>query len=167
MHHTDQSNKNRVKELVKQFGLKPHPEGGYYLETYRSEQQIETKNGNRNIATAIYFLIEEGNVSNFHRIKSDEHWFFHEGSPLEIHVLSPENGHETLLLGNNFVNGERPHQVVPAQAIFGSCVHESGYSFVSCVVSPGFDFQDFELFKKEELLNDYPKHEAIINKLTP
>ena len=149
MHHTDQSNKNRVKELVEQFGLKPHPEGGYYLETYRSEQQIETKNGNRNIATAIYFLIEEGNVSNFHRIKSDEHWFFHEGSPLEIHVLSPENGHETLLLGNNFVNGERPHQVVPAQAIFGSCVRESGYSFVSCVVSPGFDFQDLSFLRRK------------------
>ena len=103
--------------------------------------------------------------SRFHRIKSDEHWYFHEGSPLTVHTLS-EKGHSKLTLGP-VGEGYAPYQVVPAEVIFGSTVdNPDSYCLVSCVVSPGFDFQDFELFDRKALLKNFPDHTEIINKLT-
>jgi predicted cupin superfamily sugar epimerase len=80
----DQLN-NEINQLVFELGLLPHPEGGFYKETYRSEEKLE--NINRSLVTSIYFLLTSENVSRFHRIKSDEHWFFHAGSPLIVHTL--------------------------------------------------------------------------------
>ncbi len=154
----------RIAELVKTFDLQPHPEGGWYAETYRSNQTIE--NGERNLLTSIYFLITSENVSRFHRIKSDELWFFHEGSALTVHTLD-ENGHTPHKLGLNIENGEQPFLLIKANTIFGSSIDvESGYALVSCAVAPGFDFRDFELFSKEELLKDYASSERIIVRLT-
>lgn len=157
---------DRVKELVKQLQLLPHPEGGFYKETYRSLQSIDTEAGPRNLCTVIYFLLTSENISKFHRIKSDEHWFWHEGDSLTIHLLS-EKGHEKIGLGPVDKLGNFPQQVVKANTIFGSTVDtEDSYVLVSCVVAPGFDFKDFELFDTETLCKSFPENKAIINRLT-
>lgn len=154
----------RITELIKHYNLQAHPEGGYYSEEYRSE--IELPNIERQLMTSIYFLLPSEHLSHFHRIKSDELWFFHEGSPISVHTLD-ENGHTENLVGNDFKNGQNPQFLVKANTIFGSCVNENdSYSFVSCVVAPGFDFRDHEMFTSEDLLKDYSDSKEIIEKLT-
>ena len=161
--HMDLLNK-KVQEIVSELNLLPHPEGGFYKETYRSDEKLE--NIDRSLVTSIYFLLTSENVSRFHRIKSDEHWFFHAGSPLIVHTLS-ENGHQKTLVGLDLSKGETPHFVVPKNTIFGSSVSvENSYSLVSCVVAPGFDFADFELFERDYLLKEHPEHISIIHQLT-
>ncbi|MEP2349466.1 MAG: cupin domain-containing protein [Algoriphagus sp.] len=157
----------RVSYLIEKLHLLPHPEGGFYSETYRSEISTETNTGHRNLTTAIYFLLTSENVSKFHRIKSDELWFFHEGSKLTVHTLS-KNGHQQLSLGHpSDLVDSSPQQLVKAHTIFGSSIDEpNSYALVSCVVSPGFDFIDFELFGEGQLLEQYPDHSEIIQKLT-
>lgn len=157
---------DRINQLIQELGLIPHPEGGFYKETYRSNDFVKTSNGGRNLCTVIYFLLTSANVSKFHRIQSDEHWFWHEGSSLTIHIL--DNGkHNKLSLGPVTNYGSFPQQLVHAKKIFGSTVDEpDSYALVSCVVSPGFDFEDFALFGKKELLNEFPAHEVIISRLT-
>ena len=160
-------NQNRINFLVKSLNLLPHPEGGFYKETFRSADGIETEQGERNLCTSIFFLLTAENVSKFHRIKSDELWFFHEGSPLTVHTLG-ENGYESLSLGLSDVDSNcLPQQLVKANTIFGSSVDQpESYSLVSCVVTPGFDFQDFELFESKDLLPLFPQAETIIRRLT-
>jgi predicted cupin superfamily sugar epimerase len=155
------------KEIVERLGLQEHPEGGFYKETYRSNQTIETdKNVYRNISTAIYFLLENENISLFHRIKSDELWFFHQGEALEI-VFIKEGVLNTIILGNNLENGEVVQATIPANTWFASRVKNlKGYSFVSCTVAPGFDFADFELAKREDLINEFPNLKETIEKFT-
>lgn len=158
--------KVRIAELVAQLDLRPHPEGGFYKEIYRSDLGVNTASGERSIMTSIYFLLTSENVSKFHQIKSDEMWFYHEGSPLTVHVIGENGQYESIKVG---LAGEdnRPQQLVPAGVIFGSTVDElDSYSLVSCVVAPGFNFEDFKLFSKEELLRKFPEHEKIINILT-
>jgi predicted cupin superfamily sugar epimerase len=159
--------KERIEFLVEKLNLKPHPEGGFYSETYRSEESITTDSGERNLTTAIYFLLTSENVSKFHRIKSDELWFFHEGSNLTVHTLS-KDGHLQLSLGHpSDTTVSSPQHLVKAHTIFGSSVDEpNSYALVSCVVSPGFDFEDFDLFQREELMTLFPQAERIISKLT-
>lgn len=160
------SMKERISELVKILDMKDHPEGGFYSETYRAATEIETENGKRQLLTSIYFLLRSEDVSHFHRIKSDELWFWHEGSPLSVHLLG-ENGHEILKLGPVTDQNSRAQHLVASQTIFGSTVDQpESYALVSCVVAPGFDFRDFELFKTEDLLPLFPKAEEIIRKLT-
>lgn len=155
----------RAKEIIEKFNLKSHPEGGFYVETYRSEETIPGKD--RQLLTSIYFLITGSSISKFHRIQSDECWYFHEGSPLLVHSILPNGEHQVTELGLNFSQNEVPFHVVPACTIFGSHLkHDEGYAFVSCAVAPGFDFNDFELFSSEELMTLYPNHQSIITKLT-
>lgn len=156
----------RIEQLVEKLQMKAHPEGGFYAETYRSAQVLETSSGERNLATSIYFLLRSEDVSHFHRIKSDELWFWHEGSSLSVHLLG-KKGHEILKLGPVDNSSTVPQHLVKANTIFGSSVDESdSYALVSCVVVPGFDFRDFELFKAEDLLPHFPESEEIIRKLT-
>lgn len=158
--------KERIQELVESLKMSPHPEGGFYAETYRADSEIETESGKRQLTTAIFFLLRSEDVSHFHRIKSDELWFWHEGSPLSVHILG-EKGHEILKLGPVSDSGALPQHLVRANSIFGSSVDQPGhYALVSCVVAPGFDFEDFELFKTEDLLPLFPEAEEIIRKLT-
>jgi uncharacterized protein len=160
------STTGRIGELVEILRMKAHPEGGFYSETYRAESEIETESGKRQLITSIYFLLRSEDVSHFHRIQSDELWFWHEGSPLSVHLLG-ENGHEILKLGPVGPSGTFPQHLVLANTIFGSSVDQpDSYSLVSCVVAPGFDFRDFELFQADDLLPLYPEAEEIIRKLT-
>ncbi|MBN7809996.1 cupin domain-containing protein [Algoriphagus sp. H41] len=156
----------RIQELVEKLNLQPHPEGGFYSETYRAEENLDTRQGERSLATSIFFLLRSEDVSHFHRIKSDELWFWHEGSPLTVHVLG-ESGHQILKLGPADASGTSPQQVVKANSIFGSTVDQpDSFALVSCVVAPGFDFRDFELFTAGDLLPRYPDSAAIIHRLT-
>lgn len=159
--------KERIAFLVDTLSLISHPEGGFYSETYRSEGRISTASGERNLSTAIYFLLTSENVSKFHRIKNDELWFFHEGRNLTVHSLT-DKGHQQLSLGiPSRKNNTAPQLLVSANTIFGSAVDEpNSYALVSCVVSPGFDFEDFELFEAKDLLEKYPDASAIIKLLT-
>lgn len=156
---------HEIENIVKELNLLPHPEGGYYSEVYRSEESIPGKD--RQLMTSIYFLLTSDNVSNFHRIKSDELWFHHKGSPITVHTLTEENGHQTINVGSDLDKGEIPQALVKGGIIFGSSVdQENSYALVSCVVAPGFDFADFELFDKNTLVQQFPAHEEIISRLT-
>lgn len=159
-----------IDELVKQLGLLPHPEGGYYSETYRSSGGYTLAGeqaGYRSYSTAIYFLLTRGNFSALHRIKSDEVWHFYLGDPVHIHTISPEGEYRCKVLGNNFSMNEIPQYVVAAGWWFGSeSVGETGYSLVGCTVAPGFDFADFELAEKEKLVAEFPGYQSIIEQLT-
>jgi hypothetical protein len=120
----------------------------------------------RELLTSIYFLLTSENVSKFHRIKSDELWYFHAGSSLIVHTLS-ESGHVQHHLGLDFSKGQQPFLWIPKNTIFGSTVLEKdGFSLVSCAVAPGFDFRDFELFERDTLLLAYPEHKEIVEHLT-
>lgn len=155
---------NRVQELVEKLHLKPHPEGGYYSETYRSN--LGTAGGDRSLATSIYFLMTSDNVSKFHSIVGDEIWFYHEGSPLTVHILS-DKGYEKILVGPLDNEGHQPQHLVPPGVIFGSTVEQpDSYSLVSCMVAPGFDFRDFRLYSADELLTKWPEAKEIIGRLT-
>ncbi len=153
---------------IEQLQLLPHPEGGYYKETYRSNDEVSFSafEGKRNISTAIYFLLEGKNKSHFHRIKSDELWFFHEGAALEIFCLS-DKGLSIILLGKDLLNGQQLQAIIPAGTWFGAKVKdEKNYALVSCTVAPGFDFRDFELATKEEFVKIFPKQHDLIEKMT-
>jgi uncharacterized protein len=161
-----------LQDWVTKLGLVPHPEGGYYKRTFESEDQVSDQEltvnftGHRKLYTSIYFLLTSDNVSHFHRLKSDELWYYHAGSPLTIHVINENGEYEEMKLGMNLEKGEVPQALVPKHSIFGSSVMENdSCSLVGCMVSPGFDFQDFELFTQDELLKKYPQHKDIITKL--
>lgn len=162
-----------LETLIKKFGLIKHPEGGFFSEVYRSEEIIEKSalpgryDSGRNFGTSIYFLIDGKNVSNFHRIKSDEFWYFHLGSAIELHLIFPDGKYEKKLLGTNFSDGEVPSLLLPKNCWFGAkLVDKTSYGFVSCAVFPGFDFSDFELAKRKSLLEQFPQHKDIIVDLT-
>jgi predicted cupin superfamily sugar epimerase len=152
---------------INYLDLSTHPEGGYFKERYRSKETFQPKgfNGKRNFLTSIYFLLEEGNVSHFHSINSDELWCYHAGDSLSIIILHQNGELDEIILGPNIENGEVLQAVVPAGSIFGS-KSNGKYSLAGCVVSPGFDFQDFKLYSTSFLLSQYPKFEAIINELS-
>ena len=165
-------NKLSTEEIVAYYNFLPHPEGGYYKETYRSKEEVIVDalpakfNGNRNFSTAIYFLLEKGNFSAFHRIRSDETWHFYAGQLLNIFVIHESGELETIQLGDDIANGQTFQATVPAGAWFASVPAEgTNFSFVGCTVSPGFDFIDFELAVANQLIEIYPQHVSLINKL--
>lgn len=156
-----------AKNIIEKLHLKPHPEGGFYSETYRSAETTLNSDGNkRSVCTAIYYLLENDDKSHFHRIKSDELWFFHQGEALEIVML--ENGEaKTILLGNKIDNGEISQVIIPAITWFAAKIKSGkGYSLVSCTVAPGFDFADFELAKREDLMQQYHQLKEMIEEFT-
>lgn len=161
------SNHMTAKELIQQLRLLPHPEGGWFRETYRSKETMTNKNGaKRNVCTAIYFLLEGKDKSHFHRIESDETWFFHNGEPLEI-VMIIDGKLQTILLGDNLLKGEILQFTVPSKTWFAAKIKSvPGYSLVSCIVAPGFDFSDFELAEQEKLSNEFPELKDVIREFT-
>ena len=163
---------DQLQSWISKLELVPHPEGGYFKSTYEAAERITDKElgvnfeGQRKLFTSIYFLLTSDNVSHFHRLKSDELWYFHAGSPLTVHVLYENGEYEEIKIGINLEHGEVPQYLVPKNSIFGSSVMEKdAYSLVGCMVSPGFEYQDFELFTQKELLQKYPQHKDIIIKL--
>lgn len=161
-----------VQQLIDHYNLQAHPEGGWYVQTNRSSEIIsaaalpERFGGDRHISTAIYFLLEAGNFSAFHRIKSDECWHFYSGDPLEVFVIQQNGELDIITLGNDISKGQVFQYVVPANCWFASRpANGSSYCFVGCTVSPGFDFADFELAEAKELAPVYPQHTELIEQL--
>ena len=165
-----------ARSLVDQLGLLPHPEGGFFRETYRDELTLTGLPerfvgprfaGPRSASTAIYYLLERGDMSALHRIASDEVWHHYVGGTLTVHVLHADGRHEALRLGTDFAKGERPQAVVPAGAWFGARLEgDDDYALVGCTVAPGFDFQDLEIGTRAGLLAAFPQHAAVVNALT-
>lgn len=161
-----------AQQIVEQLGLQLHPEGGFYKEVYRSSGSIAANalpssfNGNRAFSTSIYYLLNQGDYSGFHRIKSDEGWHFYAGGSLLIHCLSETDGYKCLRLGNDLRNGESFQKVVPAGVWFASePAPGTAFTLAGCTVSPGFDFKDFEMARKEVLLQCFPQQQELIARL--
>jgi len=153
-------------DIVKRLELTAHVEGGYYRRVYTGKHTMIDGKA-KSLSTTIYYLLNGSDVSKFHRLTSDEIWFYHTGSPFEIHGFLSDGSYARWLLGADLAHGELPQVTIPAGTIFGShLMDEHSFGFVSCMVSPGFDFQDFELMSRESLLDQFPTHRSIIEKLT-
>lgn len=163
----------RVKLLIENLKLEKHIEGGYFSETYRSDTIIKKDclpinfKSDRNLSTGIYFLLVGNEFSAFHKLKADEVWHFYEGSPIRIFVIDAKGNLKTFKLGNKIEKGEKYQIVIKSGQWFATeIIKKNSYSLVGCTVSPGFDFNDFELGNKKELIELFPKHRKIIEKLT-
>lgn len=159
--------------FIKKLNLQPHTEGGYYSEVYRSDIIIPKNalpqefNGERCFSTSIYFLVEKDNFSALHKIKSDEIWHFYYGDALEVIEIDDNGILKSTILGNNLEKNETFQYTVKANNWFGSRVKEGGqFSLVGCTVSPGFDFNDFELAKRNELILKFPNQKELIESMT-
>jgi uncharacterized protein len=164
---------NKVDTIIHKLQLKAHPEGGYFRETYRSEGMIsknelgEKYSGKRNFSTCIYFLLTTESFSAFHRIVQDEAWHFYEGSPLSLHMISPQGDYTRVIIGRNFEKDEVPQFVVPGGTWFAAEVASAdSFSLLGCTVAPGFDFEDFEMGRREELIMLFPRLKEIISRLS-
>lgn len=167
------TNRRDASFWIEKLELEPHPEGGYFRQTYRSELMIPRQglpsgfSGERRASTAIYFLLEGKNFSAFHRLRSDEMWHFYAGSRLLVHVIDPAGEYSSTLLGSDPEAGHGFQAVVRAGCWFASHVADwESWALVGCTVAPGFDFEDFELGRRDELLRLYARHRELIQALT-
>lgn len=149
------------------------PKEAISKEIYRSDEMIPEGalagkyEGGRNCSTGIYFLLTSDTFSAFHQVHQDEGWHFYQGSPILLHTISPEGQYSITTIGNDILNGEVPQYYVKGGTWFGATVkNENDFSLVGCTVSPGFDFRDFVLADRRELLKTFPAHQKIIGELT-
>jgi len=163
-----------AEEIIKFFEMKPLPyEGGFYVETYRASEKIsETAlpagyTGERNFSTAILYLLTPNTFSALHRLKSDEIFHFYLGDPVTMLQLHPDGPSEVTTLGQDIMNGQRVQATVPNNSWQGCFLNEGGkFALMGCTAAPGFEFADFELAQREELLKQYPGQRDLILKLT-
>ena len=160
-----------AKKLIQQLELTAHQEGGHYRRTYQSEEAIplasRPDDNPRHFSTAIYFLLQAGEFSAWHKLRSEEMWHHYEGENLHIHTLDPQT-HElnTLTLGK-LSNGGTPQLIVPRGLWFcAEIASDHGFTLCGCTVTPGFDFTDFELPQRDSLLELFPEHAEIIKRYT-
>lgn len=149
------------------LGLAPHPEGGWFRETFRSPERIPASalparfGGERALSTSILYLLAAGERSHFHRLRADEVWSHHEGGALKLHLLG-EGGVRTLTVGR-----DTPQQVVPHGTWFAAELAEGeAHGLVGCAVSPGFEFEDLELAQRDALLLEYPSQRELVLRFT-
>jgi uncharacterized protein len=165
--------KRDAKYWIEKLRLEQHPEGGYFRQTYKAELALGRESlpsefaGARAASTAIYFLIEGEEFSAFHRLRSDEVWHFYFGDALVVHVIDQDGAHSEILMGGDPEGGEVFQAMVKAGCWFASCVRDArGFALVGCTVAPGFEFADFEMARREELMREFPKHRKVIEALT-
>jgi len=159
--------------LIERLKLKKHPEGGYFAEYYRSDESILKKhlpsrfNGSRVFSTCIYFLLSDNDFSLFHKLKADEIWHFYSGNSLILYAIK-ENGNleKTFLSGDVGKNTQFTKVVKAGSWLAAEVIDKDSYSFVGCTTAPGFEFDDFELAERKNLVKQYPQHRNIIEKLT-
>lgn len=150
---------------VNKLKLERHPEGGYFKEVYRAENEISHPGSqkNRNLATSIYYLLEGNDISHFHILKSDELWYFHDGAGAIVHILSNGNYHQKLL-GLDVDKGQLPQLLIPANSFFAAePIDKDSFILMGCMVTPGFDFDDFELADPNTLIKAYPEQRDLID----
>ena len=172
-----------VEELKRVLKLEPHPrEGGWFCETYKSEAVLPASafansadpvryGGPRRLSTAIYYLLEPGNFSEMHRLQSDEIFHFYCGAAVEMLQLWPGGGVERVVIGNDFMAGQRPQVVVPKGVWQGSRVLPAeappgSWALLGCTVSPGFEYADYETGTRAELAESFPAARELICALT-
>ncbi|MFN2262270.1 MAG: cupin domain-containing protein [Psychroflexus sp.] len=160
-------------EIIEQLNLESHPEGGYFKETYRSQLQAENTSlpsyfeGSRHFSTCIYFMLTSDSFSAFHRVQQDEIWHFYIGQTIHLHMISEKGVYSKVKIGNRLDQDEIPQFVVPAKVWFAAeILAPESFALVGCTVSPGFDFQDFELADRKILLEKFPEHKSVISNLT-
>jgi predicted cupin superfamily sugar epimerase len=161
-----------TNHIIQHLELKPHPEGGFYKEIYKSGDFVdenclsENFNAKRRFCTSIYYLLSAGDFSAFHRIKSDELWHYYAGGNIILHLLDTEKGYQKKILGNQLDTNGSFQVIVPANTWFAAEVLEGDlFSLAGCTVSPGFDFDDFELADKNKLLQEFPGYADLIKQL--
>jgi predicted cupin superfamily sugar epimerase len=158
-------------DLIRRFGLQPHPEGGYFRETYRAPMRVTRESApdgsTRAASTAIYFLLCDGAVSTWHRIQSDETWHFYAGDALLVHVIHADGDVATHRLGNALTDAAAVFQLtVPAGAWFAAeCENGGDFALVGCTVAPGFEFSEFEIADAVRLAETYAEHRTLIGRL--
>lgn len=129
-----------AKEIIETLGMQPHPEGGWYVETFRDEHGAP-----RGHSTAIYYLLQAGERSHWHRVRdASEAWHFYAGDPLLLKISKDGRSTETVTLGIDLAEGQRPQAIVPANA-WQSAEPLGAFTLVGCTVAPGFDFSSFEM----------------------
>jgi predicted cupin superfamily sugar epimerase len=163
-----------VDNLIDSLGLSPHPEGGYFRETYRSPVVIPAEalparfGGPRSASTAIYFLLRGSQYSAIHRLRADEVWHHYQGSSVTLYEIHPDGKVVEARLSQPGVVGAAPQHVVTAGCWFGATVDDPReYALVGCTVAPGFTPEDFELGDPAALVAQYPQHERLIRRLAP
>jgi hypothetical protein len=164
----------QAQHVITRLCLERHPEGGHYRETYRSVESISAEylperfaGGARPFSTAIYFLLADDDFSALHRIKSDEIWHYHAGGTMLIHEVDQSGRYVQHKLGGDCSKNVSFQVVVKAGSWFGATLEKPGtFTLVGCTVSPGFDFRDFEMAERGELLRQFPGLREIIERLT-
>jgi predicted cupin superfamily sugar epimerase len=146
--------------------LAPHPEGGLYRETFRSSFVVGAGNGDRAASTAIYFLLLARSFSAMHRVRSDEVWHHYDGDPVDLHTIDAAGTYGVLRLGRSLDLGHRPQHVIAAGVWQAAVSVGTRFSLCGCTVAPGFDFADFEMPPRAELVRLFPQHSAILERLT-
>lgn len=162
-----------IEKIIKTLKLKPHIEGGFFKETYRSDEIIPGKilpnryGSDRCCGTAIYYMITADSFSHMHRIKSDEIFHFYVGDPAEMLLLFPDGTGRTITLGSGITEGMEPQVIVPKGVWQGMKLRDGGdYALLGTTVAPGFDYNDFEKGSREKLAGEYPAFRARITGLT-
>jgi predicted cupin superfamily sugar epimerase len=156
-----------ARAIIDALALTPHPEGGFYRETYRAAATAPFPSGERAASTAIYFLLPAASLSALHRVRSDEVWHHYGGDPVELHVIDEADGtHAVHRLGPDVLAGERPQAVVPAGVWQAAVAVGPRWALCGCTVAPGFDFADFEMPSRAELVRRMPALAAAIEALT-
>lgn len=157
-------------QIIDQLQLKPHPEGGFFSETFRAPPLpiALPERGERSASTAIYFLLRAADFSALHVVSSDEVWHHYCGDALELHCFDASQRHRRVLLGAGLLAGERPQHVVQSGELQGARVSPGphGFALCGCTVAPGFDFADFRMPVRAELQALLPEHAELVMELT-
>jgi uncharacterized protein len=156
---------DEVRALVEALGLTPHPEGGFYRETFRAPLSVPTPAGNRAASTAIYYLLPAGAFSALHRVRSDEVWHHYDGDPVELHTIDKNGTHGVRRLGRDRSGGERPQHAISAGTWQAAVQIGNRFSLCGCTVAPGFDFADFEMPPRADLVKMFPQHRLLLDRL--
>jgi predicted cupin superfamily sugar epimerase len=155
--------------IINQFDLQQHPEGGYFSETYRAEDEFLFDGNKRAASTAIYFLLNQDEpYSHFHKIDADEQWHFYADEPIHVYYIDQAGKLMTLKCGNPTTHPEAlPQITIPKSSWFAAeIINPESYAFVGCTVAPGFEFAGFELAKGDELAKQFPEHATLIHRLS-
>jgi len=157
---------------IERLRLAPHPEGGWFRETYRSREVIAESalpgrfRGERTFSTAIYFLLGRGEFSSFHRIKQEETWHFYDGGPLMLHVIDPGGRYSRHVLGLAAEDRATPQITIPSEWLFAAETGDNPFTLAGCTVAPGFEIADFSMPARRELIRRFPQHGEIITAFT-
>ncbi len=158
----------QARAVVETLELLPHPEGGFFRETFRAPLGVVAPQGARSASTAIYYLLAAGTFSALHRVRSDEVWHHYDGDPLEIHTIRDDGAYAMAVLGRGLGldNGQLPQRVVPAGVWQAAVPFGTRFTLCGCTVAPGFDFADFEMAARGALVRQFPALRSVIERLT-